>query len=302
MNTGRTSHPHRTLITLLIGCTIFLLAATTSYSLTPPSDTLEGTPIYFPIIVAGPSDASNCNPTGGSRGLAPGRYRTTVAGLNATVVVGQGYDPRTPTYLAFFLHGDNGSWTKFLSTSNPVTKFVNQQGWIFVAAQSPNDGESWWTHWSGDHNQAFSRVLDEMFAKYNVCRDMVFGSSGSGGSEFWTSHFFPAKGAEYPAHTVIGCGGNDGYSRTSRQQVSALGRDPDVVRKSTFEYVYGTEDYLYRLVRESITLYTNAGFNVYVHEMAGAGHCNEWPADGFPDLSTQIATYWAKRAAALGAD
>jgi hypothetical protein len=275
---------------------------TTSYSLTPPSDTLGGTPVYFPIIAHTRPDASasNCNPTGGSGGLAPGRYRTTVAGLNATIVVGQGYDPQTPTYLAFFIHGDNGSWTKFLSASNPVTKFVNQRGWIFVAPQSPNEGEAWWTHWNGDHTEAFSRVLDKMFAKYNVCRDVVFGSSGSGGSTFWTAFFFPDKGAQYPAHTVIGCGGNPGRNRASRQRITALGQNPDAVRKSSFEYVYGTDDGLYDFIAGSIDLYTRAGFHIYVHELQGAGHCNEWPTQGFPDLSQQIANHWAERAAALG--
>jgi len=306
MNTYGISSPCRTLTTLLLGFTIILLATPTAYSFAPPVDAPDGTTLYFPLIEAPEAEApealAGCNPTGGSGGLAPGRYRTTVAGLNATVIVGQGYNPRKPTYLGFFLHGDNGSWTKFLNSSNPITELVNQRGWIFVAPQSPNDGEAWWLHWNGDHNAAFSRVLDAMFAKYNVCRDVVFGSSGSGGSEFWTAYFFPEKGKEYPAHTVIGCGGNDGHSRTSRAQIMALGQDPDVVRRSSFEYVYGTDDGLYGLVIDSIDLYTRAGFHVYIHELEGAGHCNEWSQEGLPDLSTQIANHWARRAAALGVD
>jgi pimeloyl-ACP methyl ester carboxylesterase len=256
--------------------------------------------VYLPIIYRFPSSVSECSPTAGSGGLPPGRYETTIAGLNASVVVGTGYDPHTPTYLGFFIHGDGGNYTRFQKASNPVTQFVNQQGWVFVAPQSPNGGESWWTHWNGDHNQAFARVLDEMFAKYNVCRNIVFGSSGSGGSVFWTAYFFPEKGGEYPAHTIIGCGGTAGRNSTSRQQIIALGQNPTVVARSSFEYVYGTEDYLYDATIASIEFYTQAGFHVYPDELQGAGHCNEWTGQGLPSLSEQTATRWANRAAELG--
>ena len=300
MSNRKISFQRKAIGTLLILSTAVLFVTSASYS---PAQSLDVTPvatIYLPIVCKAPLPANNCNPTGGTGGLSPGRYETTVAGLNATVVVGEGYDPQEPTYLGFFIHGDNGSWTKFQSASNPVTQFVNQRSWIFVAPQSPNGGASWWTDWNGDHNKALGQVLDEMFAKYNVCRDVVFGSSGSGGSEFWTAYFFPEKGAGYPAHVVIGCGGNDGHDSTSRRQIIDLGQNPDVVAKSSFEYVYGTEDYLYDLIIESIELYTNAGFNVYTLELPGAGHCNEWPSQGLPTLSEQIATHWADRAAALG--
>jgi hypothetical protein len=265
--------------------------------------TLDFTPvatIYLPIIQSIPPSSTGCSPTGGSGGLPPGRYETKVAGLNATVVVGKGYDPQTPTYLGFFVHGDNGSWTKFQSSSNPVTEFVNQQGWVFVAPQSPNGGESWWENWNGDHNEALARVLDEMFAKYNVCRNILFGSTGSGGSVFWTGYFFPEKGGQYPTHIVIGCGGTYGHDSTSRQQIIALGQNPTVVTRSSFEYVYGTEDYLYNITVASIEFYTHAGFHVYPYKLQGAGHCNEWSGQGLPSLSEQTAIHWANRAAELG--
>lgn len=264
-----------------------------------PLDSTSTITSYLPVIHGSPS-STTCNPTGGSGGFAPGRYETTVGGLNATVVVGEGYHPGTPTYLGFFIHGDNGSWTKFQTSSNPVTQFVNQHNWIFVAPQSPNGGQSWWTSWSGDHNEAFAHVLDEMFAKYNVCRNVVFGSSGSGGSEFWTTYFFPEEGDRYPAHTVIGCGGDDGLGSAGDRKIIALGQDPNVVARSTFEYVYGTEDYLYNLIQQSIEIYTEAGFTVYVHEIPGAGHCNRWTDEGLPNLSERIAQYWGVRGTALG--
>ena len=241
-----------------------------------------------------------CNPTNGSGGLTPGHYQTTVAGLNATLVVGTGYNPQTPTYLGFLLHGDGGLFGIFDSPSNPVVQMVNDRGWILVAPVSPNGGEAWWKNWNGDHIQAFAAVLDEMFANYNLCRDTVFGSSSSGGSEFWTSYFFPERGGTYPAHTVIACGGNDGTGSVSQQKVMALGQDPNVVAKSTFDYVYGNNDNLYNLIQQSITLYTNSGFNVQVQEIAGAGHCNTWITQGFPSLSQHIVTHWTDRAAALG--
>ncbi len=249
------------------------------------------------------SSGTSCNPTRGSGGLAPGLYQTTVAGLNATVVVGNGYNSKTPTYLAFYAHGDNGNvdLAQFRSTSNDVVKFVTQRGWIFVAPQSPNGGESWWTNWNGDHNAAFAKVLDAMFAKYNVCRNIVFGASGSGGSEFWTAYFFPEKGGTYPAHMVIGCGGNRGHDTTARQQIVTLGKNPTVVARSSFEYVYGTDDSLYPLIIRSIAAYTSAGFHVDTAELQGAGHCNQWLNEGLPRLSQQIATRWTRLATEFGA-
>ncbi|MDX1523469.1 MAG: LamG domain-containing protein, partial [Anaerolineae bacterium] len=189
-----------------------------------------------------------CNPTNGSGGLAPGSYVTTVAGLDAAVVVGDGYNPNTPTYLAYFLHGDGGNYDPYASTSNEINQYINEQDWIFVSPLAPN-GQKWWDEWVGDHNVAFAQVLDEMFANYNVCRDIVFGSGGSGGAEFLTSYFFPALGATYPAHMVLTCGGgqDDGNSFT-RQQVEAHSQMPAVVNNTTFDYVFGTEDYLYSSV------------------------------------------------------
>lgn len=86
------------------------------------------------------------------------------------------------------------------------------------------------------------------------------------------------------------------------QTIIDLGQDLDVVAKSTFDYVYGTEDILYEwgLIQRSIAIYTQAGFKVYTTELVGAGHCNEWTDEGFPDMSTQIAAHWENRVAALG--
>ena len=159
------------------------LAPTPLPTITPPPPTPD--PVRGPVA---------CNPTGGTGGFSPGRYLTTVAGLNAVVVVGQGYTPQTPTKLGFFLHGDGGIYTYFMDPSNATTQFIDQQGWVLVSLQAPN-GYNWWDEdeWVGDHNEAMVAALEEMFANYNICRDAVFGSGISGGSEFWSSRFFPSE-------------------------------------------------------------------------------------------------------------
>lgn len=256
--------------------------------------------LYLPLLLRSPaaSTPANCNPTGGSGGLAPGTYDTTVAGLNAIVVVGKGYNPQQPTFLAFTIHGDGGQMNTVRKPNNPLNKVVNEHGWILVAPEAPN-GNSWWRDWVGDHNEKLAAVFDSMFANYNVCRDIILGTSGSGGSEFWTSDFFPAKGGDYPAHTLVACGGNDGHDSTSRNQILALGKNPVVVARSSFYYVYGSTDNLVPLIEESITLYTRAGFNVSVEKIAGAGHCNQWEDQGFTTWHERAAAHWEQLAGQL---
>jgi hypothetical protein len=240
-----------------------------------------------------------CNPTGGSGGLAVGTHKTTVAGLNAIVVVGQGYNPQTPTVLGFLIHGDGGVYDAIQSSSSPLNKVANEHGWIVVSPQSPN-GQTWWNNWNGDHNKKFADVLDAMFAKYNLCRKIIFGLTGSGGSEFWTAYFFPEKGGKYPAHTLVACGGNDGHDSTSRNQIIALGDRPGIVGRSSFYYVYGSQDSLVPPIEESINFYRDAGFNVSVEKIEGAGHCNQWSAQGLTGWHERGATYWENKAAELG--
>jgi hypothetical protein len=246
-----------------------------------------------------PPPPAGCTPTGGAGGLAPGRYLTTVAGLNAAVVVPPGYNPARPTYLGFFIHGDGAVYDGFVKASNPVTQFVTARNWILVSPLSPN-GQSWWANRVGDHNLALARVFDEMFARYNVCRNVVFGATGSGGSEFWTSYFFPAKGGTYPAHTVVACGGNDGHDSLSRQQILTLGRNPNVVARSTFDFVYGTADRLVPGILQAIELYSRAGFDVPVEAIPQGGHCNKWKAEGRPTFHEQIRIHWGRMADELG--
>lgn len=259
----------------------------------PPVQGAASTTLFLPVIMRNPRVATGCNPTGGSGGLAPGTYSTTVAGLNSTVIVGQGYNPAQTTYLSFYLHGNDGDIDRFKSSSNQVNKLVNKYGWIFVAPHSPQ-GNSWSSPWDESLNQAFADALDEMFAQYNVCRRLVIGSTVSGGSIFWTQRFFPLRGADYQAHTSILCGALK-VPKASRELLTKLGQDPNVVANSTFDYIYGTEDYLEPDIQLSIAEYTAAGFKVEQLVIQGGGHCNEWLSNGLPNTSQRIADDWEDR-------
>jgi hypothetical protein len=249
--------------------------------------------IYLPIVrrADNMSAPANCNPTGGSGGLAPGAYDTTVAGLKAVIVVGTGYKPQNPTYLGFNIHGDGGNYAKIQKSNDDLNILANEQGWILISPLAP-DGNSWWQNWDQSFNNVFDNVLEEMFRKYNVCRDVLYGTTGSGGSVFWTSYFFPDKGGKYPAHVVIACGGASGHSIEAVNQIKALGKNPTVVARSTFHYVYGSADNLYDNIQRSITRYREAGFKVQVQEIAGAGHCNVWKDQGLPDWHERAAAIW----------
>ena len=262
--------------------------------------------VYLPLIInlpiiSDPIDPdrplTSCNPTHGSGGLAPGRYDTVIRGLQAIVVVGKEYHPDKPTYLTFHIHGDGGNYDKFDKNSNPVTKLVNERNWILVSPLAPN-GFSWWQDQVGDHRQAFADVLEEMFRRYNVCRNIILGSTGSGGSEFWTRMFFPQKGGDYPSHTVISCGGNDANGN-DREKIKVLGQNPDIVARSTFYFVYGTEDSLVPLIEDSIEMYSQAGFNVETEVIEGADHCNKWKDAGLMTQDEHIAEKWIRFAEAL---
>jgi len=275
---------------------------TPSPTLTPtstntPTPTASMTPTVTPSPTA-TSDSSvlECNPTNGSGGLDPGNYSgLTVAGLNVALVVGDGYNPQTPTHLAFFLHGDGGIYDRFSSPTQPMTAFVNDHDWIFISPQAPN-GQYWWKKWVGDHNQILADLFQEMFTNYNLCQNQLFGSGVSGGSEFWTSSFFPFKGDDYPAHMVLNCGG----WRSPHWRVTELGQQPEVVAKSSFNYVYGTKDYLTPGIEIGINTYTTAGFKVYINLLDGAGHCDEWYINGLTTAPQHTVIEWERIATELG--
>ncbi len=295
--------------TLLPTETPTLLPTNTPTATNTPTETSTPTPTNTPTITptTPPTNTpipqvSACNPTNGSGGLAPGIHDTTIAGVRAIIVVGDGYNPNTPTYLGFHVHGDGGNiLNSFVKSSDPVTSFVNEQDWIFVAPEAPNEQNEWWKNYNGDHIQIFADVLDHMFENYNVCRDTVFGSSGSGGGVFWSGQFFVDRGGEYPAHTVLSCGAGGGSS-SDRQKVNALGENPDIVSRSSFFYYYGTLDISVppSTIENSMAMYQNAGFDVDGLELATGGHCNEWPGQGLPNQRERIAEKWGDWVIAFG--
>ncbi len=285
-----------------IGCQTWEIDDTSTSDPTPepqpePEPEPEPTPDPIPTSVA-----ASCNPTNGSGGLKPGIHDVTVAGMKTTIVVGEDYDPSTPTYLTFHLHGDGGKIVdSFLSSSNAVTKYVDKQGWIFVAPQAPNSENIWWTKYNGDHVEKFADVLDHMFAKYNVCRDIVLGSSGSGGGVFWAGQFFVDKGDEYPAHVVMSCGASVANS-SDRKKVEALGKDPEIVSRATFFQYYGAKDKIVppSSIEGNISMYEKAGFNVDSLKLSNGGHCNEWKDQGYPGQSDRIVEKWSDWADEFG--
>ncbi|MDM8528756.1 hypothetical protein QUF58_11190 [Anaerolineales bacterium HSG24] len=268
---------------------------TTTPTATPtPTETHTPTPTTTPTATPTVDPAVyQCNPSQGSGGLAPGIYNdVTIAGLKAVIVVGEGYDPQQPTYLSFFLHGDGGNYYRFQDPTHSVTQLVNERGWILVSPQSPNNGERWWTeYWEANFNQNLVDLFDEIFANYNVCQNQLFGAGVSGGSEFWINYFFPHKGATYPAHMVLNCGGGV-WIWSHRQLITNLGKQPNIVAKSSFSFVYGTSDNLYPYIREAINIYQTAGFTVTVDETSGMGHCDSWYSQGYPTATDKIVEYW----------
>ncbi len=270
-----------------------------------PSPTETGTATLTPTITLTPTPASTatrhptafqCNPTNGSGGLAAGHHNgLTVAGLNATVVVGPNYTPDRPTRLAFFLHGDGGIYDRFSNPNQPMRAFVEEHDWILVSPQAPN-GLYWWTEWQVDHRDSFEAVLEAMFAEYNICRNQLFGSGVSGGSAFWASGFFPYRGGEYQAHMVLNCAGwMQPYWR-----ITQFGQDAEIVARSSFAYVYGSEDYLAPDIDIGVQTYQDAGFRVTVNRMEGAEHCHHWYENGEMTASEHTVFYWTQFAQELG--
>jgi hypothetical protein len=83
-------------------------------------------------------------------------------------------------------------------------------------------------------------------------------------------------------------------------KVNQLAQNPSVVANSTFDYIYGTEDYLYNHIVKSISIYTSAGFRVQKLVLQGAGHCDQWYKVGLPNTSQRIVNDWQDRIQQLG--
>lgn len=258
--------------------------------------------IYLPYGSRGPNPgpepgATSCNPSGGAGGLAPGIHQTTVGPLAATVVVGQGYKPKTPTYLVFYLHGDEGNYSAFQNAAHPVTKLVNEKGWILISPRSPEPQTRWWKD-PDPQVGALAEVFADMFSRYNLCRNTILGGTISGGSIFWSKNFFPEQGETYPAHILLMCGSGR-FDKTKNNDVpvidkiKALGQKSKIVARTSLKFTYGSEDHLYSQIQQGITVYRQAGFAVIKNELPGLGHC-------VPNTTTRFRDFLKTKAADLG--
>ena len=228
------------------------------------------------------SQALGCNPTGGSGGLPVGTHDVVLAGRPATIIVGQGYDPATPTYLAYYLHGDEGGYNFHTSPFNVVNQFINANRWIYVAPQAPPDPTNAAVFpWDGRNGGSISGnaaqvrdVLDDMFAKYNVCRDILFGAGVSGGSWFYDAYFFPHNGVQYPAFFNLNCGAS-GINDTWfwYQSLVVVSNNAEAKARSEMKYTIGTNDFLYNNALVSVPTYTSLGFSVSTEYLQDVGHC-----------------------------
>lgn len=242
------------------------------------------TSLFLPTIQSSRSSevpyTLGCNPSGGSGGLSPGAHVTQVAGLEALVVVGSGYNPERPTFLSFYLHGDGGEDYRW-HEGGPVRQIVDEQGWIFVTPLAPSPfivrpSLPYPHRWNPDgylKTEHLAAVFNEMFASYNLCQDVLLGSGASGGSVFWDQYFFPLKGDTYPAFFSFTCGGggfHDAYRSDMQERINSY---DSIKTRSRFHYRIGTTDFLYATTQASATARANTGYNTIFEPLDGVDHC-----------------------------
>ena len=246
-----------------------------------------------------------CNPSGGSGGLAPGTYSdTTLFGQPVIIIVSENYDPSTPTLLAFYLHGDGGGYQFYSQDGRPLNQLIRNNGWIYVAPQATelSDGYFPWysdgvsTSSSGNvgieaNAQFFENLLEDMFAKYNICKNILLGHSASGGSWFYDAYFVPTRGDKYPAFMNLACGSSginaEGFWPFAPfyANLNNFKDDAAIQNRTQLHYTIGDQDFLYDEAIEAVPHYQSLGFDVTTDYLAGVGHC------AF-DLSSKTIDYW----------
>lgn len=268
----------------------------------PNVPTITPTPSPTPRPTRLPGAAINCNPTNGSGGQQPGTYDITIAGNPVTLIVGDGYDPSRPTYLSFYLHGDEGGYDYAQSSFSPINQFVTDNGWIYVAPQADAVSDSYYPwHSDGigvDNNvgvEANTQLIIDTFSyvynNFNVCRDLLFGGSASGGSWYFDTYFYAEHGATYPAFMNLGCGSggmstNSYWSNTGYyDDVAALADNPDIMARTEFNYTIGTADFLFPNAQTSANTYMALGYSVLTDYRDGISHCDF-------DVAKSTADYW----------
>ena len=227
------------------------------------------------FVVASPSASAGTNTSwlaslgssGGSGGAGVGSHEVTIAGFPARILVGEGYTPGTPTFLAWYLHGDEGN---HLTTG--MDDIVNANNWVYVAPQAPPGvADPSIFPWDGrdggsqtvNLNQIKS-VLDYMIANYNVYTNMMFGAGASGGS--WFYDLYAPSLTEYPTFFNMNCG-------AIGRGVVATPPDANYVMYSGLKYTIGTDDFLFGNARQSAPVYAGAGYQVETEFLLDVGHC-----------------------------
>lgn len=244
-----------------------------------------------------------CNPSGGSGGLAAGTYDTTLLGRPALIIVSENYDPATPTLLSFYLHGDGGGYQFYAGEGRALNQFVRDQGWIYVSVQSNLDPESGITRWWGsgvssneagnagieENAQLLENVFEDMFAKYNLCKNILLGHSASGGSWFYDGYFVPTRGDRYPAFMNLNCGSSGIDPNWSffpfYDNLLTFNQDAAIQNRTQMHYTVGTTDFLYDEAQDAVPHYQGLGFNVTTDYLDMVGHCDF-------SISDKTIAYW----------
>ena len=244
-----------------------------------------------------------CNPSGGSGGLASGTYSdTTLFGQPVVIIVSENYDPSTPTLLAFYLHGDGGGYQFYSQDGRPLNNLIRDNGWIYVAPQATelNDGYYPWYSTGVSSNSAgnagieanaqfFENVLEDMFAKYNICKNILLGHSASGGSWFYDAYFVPTRGDEYPAFMNLACGSSGISSSWAAfpfyDNLNNFKDDATIQNRTQMHYTIGDQDFLFDEAERAVPHYDGLGFDVTTDFMEDVTHCNF-------DLSAKTIDYW----------
>ena len=284
-----------------------------------PIPTVEGQPTNTPAptntptpfvtntpIPSGTPVPLTCTPSNGRGGLAVGTHDVVIAGQPVTIIVGEGYDPSRPTYLAFYLHGDEGGYNYHAPSYTTINKFITQNGWIYVAPQAPQFGTGYYPWYSNGVNanpvgieanaMLLEDALETIFSQYNVCRDVLFGASASGGSWFYDGYFLPTRGDKYPAFMNLNCGAsgiNSGWASFGLyQKLQTLVADPNLMARTRLKYTLGTADFLYDDALVSSATLSELGFAVETEFMEGVDHCDF-------DVEVKSRDYWAARSAEI---
>jgi len=241
------------------------------------------------------SSGVSCNASGGSGGLSPGRHDITIAGRPALLYIGSGYQPSQPAMLTFFLHGDGANTQAILA---PVKQeLMDDNGWIYVAPRA--NGTIWYANGIGSqpsdnlgieaNAQLLEDVFEELFDDYNLCRNVLLGSSASGGSWFYDAYFLATRGADYPAYMNLGCGSSginpswDGFPFYS--DLLTFNTDADILARTKLHYSIGTADFLFPAAQDAVPHLQSLGFDVTTDFRSGVGHC-------LYDVSATAVNWW----------